>query len=149
MMHYQALTIVFAFTRFYLYCLFTGCPCALHLCMVDYFVTCWKKQRRGSIYGGSFIRRIAQSVSRYFGWVEDRYPPPAPYKYLDMRSMTGMKVAANIPNLGYWFFGTNRQVWAWQPLVHYPRSEAEEVQMPQMAEQDGGHDDVEVPPQHE
>ncbi|KAJ0576355.1 hypothetical protein HanIR_Chr05g0223471 [Helianthus annuus] len=46
--------------------------------MVDYFVTRWKKQRRGSIYGGSFIGQIAQSVSRYFGWVEDRYPPPAP-----------------------------------------------------------------------
>ncbi|KAJ0906069.1 hypothetical protein HanPSC8_Chr07g0301301 [Helianthus annuus] len=68
---------------------------------------------------------------------------------MDMRSMTGMKVAVNIPNVGYRVVGANRQAWAWQPLVHHPLLEAEEVQIPQMAEQEGGHDDVEVPPRHE
>ncbi|KAK1435129.1 hypothetical protein QVD17_00889 [Tagetes erecta] len=130
---------------FYLYCLLTRRPCALHLCLVDYFVTFGSKQRRGSLYGGSFIGRIAQSVSRLTDWVDLRYPAPAPCKYLDMRSLTGMKVATNFANVGYRFINKNGQIWAWQPLVHQPLLGAEEVQMPQMAEREGEGDDVEVP----
>ncbi|KAJ0454265.1 hypothetical protein HanIR_Chr15g0738131 [Helianthus annuus] len=51
---------------FFLYCLYTGTPCALHRCLAEYFASYGKRQRRSRLIGGAFTTRIAQHCGLYY-----------------------------------------------------------------------------------
>lgn len=141
---------------FYLYCLFTGTPCALHRCLAEYFASFSRRQKRGGLHGGAFITRIAQHCGRYFPFIGE-LPPPAPFEYLGIRTMRGMNLAVNFPGIGYRFVGENDQIFVAQPLVHQHLLDAAEVDMPHVVDEPVGEGDVEPeveqghpqePPQH-
>ncbi|KAJ0699600.1 hypothetical protein HanOQP8_Chr10g0357671 [Helianthus annuus] len=94
---------------FFLYCLFTGTPCGLHRCLAEYFASYVKRQRRSHLYGGASITRIAQYYGRYFPFIGD-LPPPAPFEHLGIRTMTGMKIPVNFPDIGHRFVGLDQHI---------------------------------------
>ena len=97
------------------------------------------------MFGGAFITHIAQHCARFFPYIED-LPPPAPYVYLGIRTMTGMGIAVNFPDIGYRFVGLDGRIFVPGELVHQPLLEAGEVEMPHVAEVPVGDGDIDVEP---
>ncbi|MFS8011053.1 hypothetical protein Hanom_Chr14g01304321 [Helianthus anomalus] len=118
---------------FFLYCLYTGTPCALHRCLAEYFASYGKRQRRSRLIGGAFITRITQHCGLYYPFLDDM-PAPTPHEPLDLRTIRGMKISVNFPYIGHRFVDEHQQIYEPQPIVHQALLEAGEVEMPHVAD---------------
>ncbi|KAJ0892046.1 hypothetical protein HanPSC8_Chr09g0361251 [Helianthus annuus] len=118
---------------FFLYFLYTGTPCSLLRCLVEYFASYGKRQRRSRLIGVAFITRIAHHFGRYFPFLDDMLSP-APFEPLDLRTMRRMKIVVNFPDLGHRFVANNHQIFVPDPIVHLVQLEAGEVEMPRVAD---------------
>ncbi|KAL8223161.1 hypothetical protein R6Q57_020560 [Mikania cordata] len=109
---------------FYLHSLIAGWPCNMARCIALYYASFYHRQERGTLWGGAFITHIARTR----GMVDmlDDLPAIEPRK-LDRRTIISMKRAADIPDVGLWFFGQDGR----------PFQPAQVIVVPDQQQQDG------------
>ena len=87
---------------FYLYCLLRRQPCALHLCLAQWFNSAHHRQERGILYGGAYITMIAHRLG-YAPDLDPRCGPPIPSTPLGRTTLIGMRVTFRFQQIGLRF----------------------------------------------
>ncbi|KAD4385238.1 hypothetical protein E3N88_25406 [Mikania micrantha] len=80
---------------FFLYCILSGRPCNLARCLAEYFSMYYHRQKRGLIFGGVYVTRIAR-----FNGLIDMEPAGMEAFHpvrLDRRTVLGMRIAQTFP----------------------------------------------------
>ncbi|KAJ0592905.1 hypothetical protein HanHA300_Chr03g0091081 [Helianthus annuus] len=95
----------------------------LYLCLVEYFASYSKQQTRSHLHRGEL-------------------PQSTPFEHLGIKTMAGIHIAVNFPDIRYRFVGLDDKIFVPQPFVHQVLLGAREVDMPHVADVPIGEGDI-------